>query len=136
MGTLTSKLTLSASNLTSDFININLTKALSVAGEVHIIRKTLDSTETELFENQNILDASEFNKSYVLLHNTSTADAEIITLGLTDNDNADDNALEATEIELGAGEFAFFPWNASRDMAADAASGTPVLEIMIFEATA
>tara|TARA_R110000787_G_C13198935_1_gene423819 strand:- start:463 stop:582 length:120 start_codon:yes stop_codon:yes gene_type:complete len=37
---------------------------------------------------------------------------------------------------LGAGEFAFFPWSSTVDLFADSASGTPVLEIMLFQAAA
>jgi len=39
-------------------------------------------------------------------------------------------------ITLGAGEFAFFPWSGTENLDALSASGTPTLEIMIFEATA
>ena len=35
---------------------------------------------------------------------------------------------------LGAGEFAFFPWAAETDLAVDAASGTPTLEVRIYQA--
>ena len=37
---------------------------------------------------------------------------------------------------LGAGEWAFFPWSSSVDLFADAAQGTPVLEILVFQAAA
>ena len=37
---------------------------------------------------------------------------------------------------LGAGEFAFFPWTSTVDLFADAAEGTPVLEIIVFQAAA
>ena len=35
---------------------------------------------------------------------------------------------------LGAKEFAFFPWAAAVDLAVDAASGTPTLEVRIYQA--
>ena len=35
---------------------------------------------------------------------------------------------------LGPLEWAFFPWATAVDLYADAASGTPTLEVMIFEA--
>ncbi len=35
---------------------------------------------------------------------------------------------------LGAGEFAFFPWASTVDLFADSASGTPTLEVRIFQA--
>ena len=39
-------------------------------------------------------------------------------------------------MSLAPGEFAFFPWDGTLDMFADATANTPVLEVMIFEATA
>ncbi len=41
-----------------------------------------------------------------------------------------------TIIALAPGEFAFFPWDSTQDLDAKSASGTPTLEVMIFEATA
>jgi len=135
MATLTAKLTLSGNNLTSDSLNISLTNLLSVAGDVRVFRRAVLSAEDELFTDGGIvLAAASYTKSYVLFHNTSTTPTEIISLGLTDNDNTDDDALETTNIVLGAGEFAFYPWNASTDIVADAAAGSPVLEVGVFEA--
>ena len=37
---------------------------------------------------------------------------------------------------LGAGEFAFFPWSATHDLYADAATGTPVLEVRLYQTAA
>ena len=37
---------------------------------------------------------------------------------------------------LGAGEFAFFPWDSTQDLEATAGANTPTLEIMIFQAAA
>ena len=37
---------------------------------------------------------------------------------------------------LKPGEFAFFPWTSTVDLFADAAEGTPVLEIIVFQAAA
>jgi len=39
-------------------------------------------------------------------------------------------------IKLGAGEFAFFPWDGTENLDALSADGTPTLEVMVFEATA
>ena len=39
-------------------------------------------------------------------------------------------------LDLGAGEFAFFPWSADVDLAFDAASGTPTMEVRVYQATA
>ena len=37
---------------------------------------------------------------------------------------------------LGAGEFAFFPWASAVDLFADAAQGTPTLEVRIYQESA
>ena len=103
-------------------------------------RIPIDSSETELFTNALILDASAYTKSYILFYNTSTAaSGEIITLGLTDNDETDDDVLEQETFDLSPGEHAWFPWKAvagNNDLAADASSGTPVLEVRIYQASA
>ena len=135
MATLTAKLTLSSTDLTSDTLSMALTNILTVAGDTRIFRRTVLSAEDELFTDGGIvIAAANYGKSYVLFHNTSSASAEIITLGLADNDGTGDAALETTNIALGAGEFAFYPWDSSTDIVADAASGSPVLEVGVFEA--
>jgi len=138
MAILTPTLTLNSINIsTSEQLNLTLTDSLTVDGPGLTKRVTITHGEAELFTNQLILDASSYTKSYVLLYNTSSASSgEIITLGLTDNDNVDDNVLEQKIIQLAPGEFAFFPWNAvdaSSDMVAAASSGAPLLEIRIFQ---
>ena len=122
MATLTPTLTLSSTDVTTDTLSVSLTDSLSILGEVHILRKKT-SAASDI-----ILDASEHNKCYVLLNNTSTASAEIVTIEESDGGQQ--------HMSLGAGEFAWFPWDSSVDLTADSESGTPTLEIMIFEATA
>jgi len=122
MATLTPTITLSSTDLSTDTLSVNLTDSLSVLGEVHIIRKKLSTTAAL------ILDASEHNKCYVLLNNTSTASAEIVTI--------EESEGGQEHMFLGAGEWAWFPWASAVDLLADSASGTPTLEVMIFEATA
>ena len=141
MATLTPTLTLASTDISaSETLNLTLTDTLSVLGAVKTERVTIDSSETELLTNQTILDASAYTKSYVLLYNTSTAaSGEIITVGTTDNDGTADQTLEQEIFELEPGEFAFFPWHAVdtvNDLMADASSGTPVLEIRVYQAAA
>jgi hypothetical protein len=141
MATLTPTLTLASTDISaSETLNLTLTDSLSVLGPVKTERVTIAASETELLTNQTILDASAYSKSYVLLYNTSTAaSGEIITVGTTDNDETADDALEQEIFELAPGEFAFFPWNAVdtvNDLMADASSGSPVLEIRIYQAAA
>ena len=109
MGTLTTKLTLTGSNLTSDILSMSLSKVLTVAGDVKLSRVATSATKA------NLLLAASFGKSYVYLKNL---DASIVIIFMT----------------LGAGEFAFFPWAATYNLHVDAASGTPTLEVGVFEA--
>jgi len=133
MGTLTSTLNLSSTDITSDTLSIALTNVLSVKA-TRLFRRQVLSAEDELFTDGGIvLAAADYTKSYVFFHNTSSAGAEIINLGLADNDGSGDAALETTNMTLSAGEFAFYPWSSTTDIVADAASGSPVLEVGVFE---
>ena len=132
MATLTPTLTLTSTDLFPDeSLNLNLTDSLEVLGPVTTKRIVLESGASNL-QTQIALLASGSTKSYVLLYNTSTATSgEIITIG---DDTNGDAALEEINLELAPGEFAFFPWNASRDIVADASSGTPTLEVRAYQA--
>ena len=131
MATLTAKLSLSSANVSTDKLNVLLSKILIVGGDYRSFRKIIASGATNLETANIVISNAAYGKAYVLLHNTSTVANEIITIG----ENADTNAaLDYTNITLGAREFAFYPWNSTVDLVADAASGNPVLEVMIFEA--
>ena len=131
MATLTPTLTLTSTDLFPDeSLNLNLTDSLEVLGPVTTKRIVLNSGASNL-QTQIALLASGSTKSYVLLYNTSTATSgEIITIG---DDTNGDAALEEINLELAPGEFAFFPWNATRDIVADASSGTPTLEVRAYQ---
>ena len=131
MATVTAKVSLTSSNISSDVLNVALVKALPVVGDYRVFKKVIASGATNLETDNIVLANGSYGISYVLLHNTSTAVAEIITIGESTNT---DGALEQTNMSVGAGEFAFFPWHSSIDLVADAASGNPVLEVMLFEA--
>ena len=130
MATLTPTLTLTSTDALSDSLNLSVTDSLSVLGKSKRKRVTTSTTSAS------VLAAADYTKSYVFFQNKSSTSAEVITLGLEDNDSSGDDALETTNITLGAGEFAFYPWDSSTDIIADAASGTPVLEVMVFQAAA
>ena len=74
MATVTTKLTLSSSDLTSDNLDLALSAALAVAGDAQSFRVATSTTSTI------VLTAASYTKSYVLLHNTSVDAAEIITI--------------------------------------------------------
>jgi len=117
MATLTAKLALTGSDLTSDSLNLNVSDTIAVSKAVEIKRITTSSTAVA------IVAASAYSKSWVFVKNLDS------TIAMTLVKANDGDIFMA----LGAGEFAFFPWNTSIDLMVDAASGTPILEVAIFE---
>ena len=132
MATLTPTLTLTSTDISaSETLNLTLTDALTVNGPVITKRVAVDSGATNLETANIILAATTYSKSYVLLYNTSTAaSGEIITIGESSNT---DGVLEQVNMSLSPGEWAFFPWESSIDLVADASSGAPVLEARLFQ---
>tara|TARA_R110000787_G_scaffold59432_2_gene134698 strand:- start:333 stop:704 length:372 start_codon:yes stop_codon:yes gene_type:complete len=123
MGTLTTKLTLTSSNILTDAFNLSVTDTASVLGKV--VQKTVVTSGTAAV----FLTAAGYTDSYIFLKNKSSTAAEIIHI-------RSDGLAHADIMSLGAGEFAFFPWSSDEDLVYDAASGTPVLEVIIFQAVA
>lgn len=117
MATLTAKLTLTGNNLTSDSLNLSVSDIITVSKAVEIKRITTGTTAAA------IVAASAYTKAWVFVKNMDTS----IAMTLVKADSGD------VFMDLGAGEFAFFPWSTSIDLMVDAASGTPILEVGIFE---
>lgn len=122
MATLTPTLTLASTDALTDALNLSVTDSLSVLGKCK--RKTVATSTSSA----SVLAAADYTKSYVFMQNKSSTAAEIITIEKAD---AGDEYMF-----LGAGEFTFFPWTSTVDLFADAAEGTPVLEILVFQAAA
>ena len=118
MATLTAKLTLSSSDLTSDKLSLSATDSLSVTKAVAQKRVVLSTTSAA------IVAAADYTKSYVFVKNLDSA----IVITLEKSEGGDEY------MTLGPLEWAFFPWATAVDLYADAASGPPTLEVMIFEA--
>ena len=120
MATLTAKLTLSSSNATSDSLNLSASDTLTFSNDV-VQKRFATSTTAAKF-----LEADDYGKCYVYLKNLSATAAEKIYIrtGATDSANIH---------ELAAGEFIFFSWAGDEDLNYDADSGTPVLEMLLFE---
>ena len=141
MATLTPTLTLASTDISaSETLNLTLTDSLAVLGPVVTKRLAIDSAASDLEATNVILLAASYSKSYVLLYNTSTATSgEIITVGtaVASGGSSDEDLLAtASQISLSPGEWAFFPWESDINLAADASSGTPVLEVRIYQAAA
>ena len=122
MATLTPTLTLASSDMNGDVLNLSVTDSLTVLGQV-TTKQVVATTTGVVFAA-----AANYTKSYVYLKNLSTVAAEIITIEKADS--GDEYLL------LGAGEFAFFPWASTVDLALDAATGSPVLEVRIYQEAA
>jgi hypothetical protein len=126
MGTLTTKLTLTSTNLTSDSLNMALSKVLTVGGDVRLYNTVTSDTKATL------LAAASYGKSYIYLKNLDTS--IVISIGMdTAADDTIDNDATDIFMTLGPEEFAFFPWAATYNLHVDAASGTPTLEVGVFE---
>jgi len=117
MGTLNAKLTLSGTDLTSDVLNMTISDLITVEKDVEFKRITISTTAS------NIVAGGLYTKSFVYVKNIDSA----IDINLVKSEGGDHY------MTLGPGEFGFFPWATLVDLAADAASGTPVLEVGIFE---
>ena len=126
MGTLTTKLTMSSTNLTSDALNLSLSKVLTVAGDTRLFKVVTSTTKS------NLLLAASYGKSYVYLKNMDASIVISIGMDTEADDTINDDATDIF-MTLGGGEFAFFPWAATYNLHVDAASGTPTLEVGVFE---
>jgi hypothetical protein len=121
MATLTPTLTLASTDISeSEAISVSVTPtAYALTGPVKQTQVVTSTTSTSFAA------ATDYTKSHVFLQNLSATAAEIITIEKADA--GDEYML------LGAGEFAFFPWASTVDLFADAAQGTPILEVRIFQ---
>ena len=117
MATLTAKLTLTSSSVTSDTLNLTVTDTLTIAQKVIAPSRVVTSTsDLTLFA------SGTYSRSYVYLKNVDSSIAMDIDFGSTASFN------------IKPGEFAFFPWHASQNIVVAADSGTPILEYALWEA--
>jgi|TARA_R100000081_G_scaffold89385_2_gene62136 hypothetical protein len=121
MATLTPTLSLVSTDVTSDSLSLSSTDTLTVTGAV--LNATVETSTTAAV----FLAAADYTKSYVYLKNLSSTASEKIYIrsGATGSANV---------LELGAGEFAFYPWASDEDLVYDADAGTPAMEVFVFEA--
>lgn len=134
MATLNATLTLTSSDIvTGQNLSLSLTDALSVLGPVLTKRVTIASASSQLQTDNTVLANGSYTKSYVLLYNTSSTANDNITIGTT---AADDGTLDLVQFSIGPQEFAFFPWDSTVDLVADASQNSPVLEVRVFQAAA
>tara|TARA_R110002020_G_scaffold184718_1_gene381841 strand:+ start:111 stop:464 length:354 start_codon:yes stop_codon:yes gene_type:complete len=117
MATLSTSLTLTSTDATSDALSFTVTDSLNVTGKVIAPSRIVTSTgDLTLFA------SASYSRSYVYMKNMDSSIAMDIDFGSTASFN------------LAAGEFAFFPWHGSQNIVVVADSGTPVLEYAIWQA--
>ena len=115
-GTIKAVLSLTSRNITNDILNLKVNDTLVVLEDV-VQKRVVLSTTASL-----IVDAADFSKSYVFVNNVST-----YNITLVKSNNGDEY------MHLAPGQWSWFPWSCSVDLMAEATSGTPTLEVMIFE---
>ena len=115
-GTIKSVLALTSRNVTNDILNLRVDDAIVVLEDV-VQKRVVLSTTAAL-----IVGAVDFSKSYVFVNNVST-----INITLVRSNNGDEY------MHLAPGQWSWFPWSCSVDLMAKSESGTPTLEVMVFE---
>jgi len=115
-GTIKSVLSLTSRNVTNDILNLRVDDTLVVLEDV-VQKRAVLSTTASL-----IVTATEFTKSYIFVNNVSKVNITLV------KSNTGDEYMH-----LSPGQWSWFPWSCAVDLMAKAASGTPTLEVMIFE---
>ena len=126
MATVTTKLTISSSDLTSQSLSLNLNKSISATSTTGLARKAITSTAKGTASGQvTIHTAADFTApAYVYIKNTDSTN--YITLL---NDDAEDWG------RLSPGEWAFFPVAPSVGFEATANTADVIVDIAIFTAS-
>jgi hypothetical protein len=122
MATLTPTLTLASSDMNGDVLNLSVSDSLTIRGQITTKQVAVTAASTKFAESDN------YTTSWVYLKNLSSVPAELITIEKADGGDE--------YMELGIGEWAWFPWKSEVDLFADSAVGTPTLEVRIYQETA
>ena len=128
MATVTTKLTISSSDLTSQSLNLNLNKSISATATTGLARKAITSTAKGTPSGQvTIYTAADFTApAYVYIKNTDTTTTDhVLVYDATTSGNP-------ILLKLQGGEFAFMPVNNSIDLKAYAVTSGTIVEFMVF----
>ena len=127
MATVTTKLTITSSNLLSHSLNISSTSSATASHTSGLARAKVTSTDVATATGQETLyTASDYEApAYLYVKNTATVSTSYIYV------YADDSA-DSTILRLRGGEFAFLPLNAGVSMKAYTATSGTVVEYMVF----
>ena len=120
MATVTAKITLTSTDLTTDSLSAEVTNSLSCT-EGGLTRKNITATGSG--SAQTIAAASEYAVgSYVYVKNTDSTSTDYIII----------RSSSADHIQLAGGEWAWFPWVTDADLQVYASTASTVLEYGIF----
>ena len=120
MATVTAKITLTSTDLTSDNMSAEVTNSLSCT-EGGLTRKNITGTGSG--SAQTFAAASEYAVgSYVFVKNTDTTSTDYLII----------RSSSADHIQLAGGEWAWFPWNTTGDIKAYGSQADLILEFGCF----
>ena len=128
MATVTSKLTLTSSDLLSQPLSLSVSKALTVTATTGLARNKITSTSKGTASGQVTLHtAADFTApAYIYIKNTDTTLSDhVIVYDATTSGNP-------ILLLLQGGEFAFMPLNSSIDLKAYAVTSGTIVEFMVF----
>ena len=128
MATVTSKLTLSSTDLLSQTLNLSVTNSITASGTTGLARKAITSIAKGTASGQVTLhtNADYTAPAYLYVKNTDiTSTDHVIVYDATTSGNP-------ILLLLQGGEFAFMPLNSSIDLKAYAVTSGTVVEFMVF----
>lgn len=128
MATVTSKLTLSSTDLLSQTLNLSVTNSITASSTTGLARNAITSTAKGTASGQVTLHtAADFTApAYLYVKNTDTTSTDhVIVYDATTSGNP-------ILLLLQGGEFAFMPLNNSIDLKAYAVTSGTVVEFMVF----
>lgn len=129
MATVTSKLTLTSSDLTSQSLNLSLTKSITASHTTGLARAAVTSTAKGTASGQvTLYTADDYAAiAYLFVKNTNTTAANKIYIY---NDTSTGDPIW---MQLQGGEFAFIPMHGDKTLKAYAPNGSnPIVEWMVF----
>lgn len=126
MATVTSKLTLSSSDLTSQTLSLSLSKAISASHTTGLARTKVG--QTAVHANAALLYTVDDYAAiaYVYIKNTDSTATNFIYV--YDDTTSGDPVI----LKLAGGDFAFMPTNADKTLKAYGTDATSVVEFMVF----
>ena len=126
MATVTSKLTLSSTDLLSQTLNLSVTNAITASATKGLAREKVGQTSVHA-DALVLYTASDYSApAYLYLKNTDTTSSNYIYV--YDDTTSGDPVI----LKLAGGEFAFMPLNAGLTMKAYGTVATTVVESMVF----